>query len=110
VLDHRDPVRSAIWSPDGSLVATAGDDGIVILWNAQTAGQIGEIINHAEPVWSLAWSPDGTQIASASQDKTVQISPVGIEELLRLAESLIQRQPPEFNQEERCLYLHNCSN
>jgi WD40 repeat protein len=100
VLDHREAVRSAIWSPDGSLVATAGDEGVVLLWDAQTGVKKSEIVQHAEPVWYLAWSPDGSQIASASQDKTVQISPVGIEQLLALAEGLIHRQPPDFSDED----------
>ena len=45
----------------------------------------------------------------ASQpDRTARIWPVGIEGLLKQAESLILRDPPEFTIEEKCVYLHEC--
>ena len=69
---------------------------------------MGQIEGHGGTIWSVSWSPDGSQVLTASADKTARIWPVGIEGLLKQAEALILRDPPEFTAEERCVYLHEC--
>ena len=105
---HRDAVWSAAWSPDGGRIVTASGDHSARIWDAQTGELRGLLEGHTSTVWSAVWSPDGAQILTASGDHTARIWPVGIEGLLALAGSLIQRDPPVFAAEERCIYLHQC--
>lgn len=63
---HTGPIRALAWSPDGRLLASAGDDAQVLIWNpAQSATPLLKIAQ-AAPVLSLAWSPDGKRIATAA--------------------------------------------
>src|SRR2546421_471447 len=61
------------WSPDGTRVASGGDDGTVQVWDAATGNPVYTYRGHAHPVSAVAWSPDGKRIASGGGDKTVQV-------------------------------------
>lgn len=63
---HGQAIRAVAWSPDGRLLASAGDDGMLLIWYpAQSATPLVKIPHNA-PVLALSWSPDGTKIASAA--------------------------------------------
>jgi len=70
---HSTYVWSVAWSPDGTRIVSASQDGTVQIWNADTFFHKGE----AAYVRSVAWSSDGIRIASASQDGTVQVWSAG---------------------------------
>ncbi|MCX5660401.1 MAG: protein kinase [Planctomycetota bacterium] len=65
------------YSPDSRLVATAGDEGVVRVFDAQTAKQTLCLLGHDAPLLCVAWSPDGTTIASGSEDGTARIFDAG---------------------------------
>jgi WD40 repeat protein/tRNA A-37 threonylcarbamoyl transferase component Bud32 len=72
-LRHDGAVTAAIFSPDGTKIATASYDKTVQLWEAATGKPLGSPIKHNAPVRALAFSPDGTKIAAASFDNTVRL-------------------------------------
>ena len=59
------------FSPDGKVLASAGSDDKIILWDAATGKEIGRFEGHTDSVFCVAFSPDGKTLASASADKSV---------------------------------------
>ncbi|GHO90457.1 hypothetical protein KSF_005050 [Reticulibacter mediterranei] len=68
-------LSTVAWSPDGTRIASGGDDKMVQIWNATSSDDnpIFTYIGHSGGVETVAWSPDGTRIASGSADKTIQV-------------------------------------
>lgn len=61
---HRQPVQSVTWSPDGTMVASGGDDDLALIW--KTDGTILQTLQVDDHIRALAWSPDGTQLVLGS--------------------------------------------
>jgi WD40 repeat protein/tetratricopeptide (TPR) repeat protein len=63
----------AFLSPDAERLATAGDDGAVLLWDLLDGRATGALLGHTGRVTSLAWSAPTQALASAGQDGTVRL-------------------------------------
>ena len=61
---HTATVRTVAWSPDGTMLASGGDDGMLMLWTPDTV--VRHRLMHPEPVRALAWSPDGQRIVTGA--------------------------------------------
>jgi len=60
-------IRRVAWSPDGTRLASGGDDGSVCLWDASDGTLLQRLQGHSGMVACVAWSPDGTRLASGGQ-------------------------------------------
>ncbi|XP_050390036.1 chromatin assembly factor 1 subunit B [Patella vulgata] len=86
---HTRAVNCCRFSPSGDLLATAGDDGVIILWKlSDTPTPVNNIFQdedednketwvtqkvlrgHIEDVYDLSWSADGKYLASGSVDNS----------------------------------------
>ena len=70
---HRDTLFDAEFSPDGSLLATAGYDRAIRLWQVADGKLLRTISGHNGAVFDLAFDLSGTVLASASADQTVKL-------------------------------------
>jgi WD40 repeat protein len=60
------------FSPDGTRIATAGEDGAARVWDTSTGALIAQCRGHFRKVLSVAFRPDGRRLLTASADGTVR--------------------------------------
>ena len=71
-LQQNDKILALTFSPTEPILASAGEDGTVKLWNRN--GQLLETLEgHGDRIWGVRFSPDGKSLATASEDKSVKI-------------------------------------
>jgi WD40 repeat protein len=66
-------VGFAIFSPDGTRIATGSPRPGVQIWDAASGRVIATLSGHSDKINSAAFSNDGTQIVTASEDNTARI-------------------------------------
>ncbi|MFB2974869.1 AAA-like domain-containing protein [Microseira sp. BLCC-F43] len=85
-------IKDMAIAPDGKLIAAAGIDGRIKLW--QQEGKFvrelsvdGKSPAHTAPANAVSFSPDGQRILSASADRTIQIWHINGNKLLKILNS-----------------------
>ncbi len=65
---HDADVNDVAFSPDGSLLATSGDDGLLRVWDTATGMMEAELAGIGV-VWGVTFSPDGSKVAAGWVDQ-----------------------------------------
>jgi WD40 repeat protein/tRNA A-37 threonylcarbamoyl transferase component Bud32 len=74
---HVAPLKAVTVSPNGRMIASAGEDRLVKLWDLATRRVLHSLKAHTTTVCGLTFSPNGRRLASGSQDGTIILWDVG---------------------------------
>lgn len=88
---HSDFVIAAAFSPDGTILASAGGDGAIRLWDVATGNVIGQLLGHESEVNTLSFDPSGGRLVSSSGDGIVRIWDVLSGQTLRVIAAHAER-------------------
>lgn len=84
---HSGDVNQVTFSPDGSLLASASDDGTIIIWDVASGSALRTLRGHTAAVAAVAFSSDGEMLASGGYDRTARLWQVEDGSLLQTVES-----------------------
>jgi WD40 repeat protein len=70
-LQNPDRLWASGFSPDGTLVATAGANGNATIWRVADGAKLRDMHHDGGLTW-LVWSPDGQYVYTSSYDKLVR--------------------------------------
>lgn len=68
---HPGEVRCVACSPDGKLVASGGEEGLVLVWDAETGVQRAILRGHQGPVQCLGFTRDGVLLSGGGLDSNL---------------------------------------
>jgi WD40 repeat protein len=75
-------IHSLIWdvqfSPNGRIIASAGGDGMISIWDLEMAEKIQSFSGHRAAVTCLAFSPDGSWLVSGGLDAQIRYWPMDV--------------------------------
>jgi WD40 repeat protein len=66
------PISAVDFSPDGSRLATAGNDKTARVWEVVDGRELARVV-HDRSIVAVAFSPDGDRLATGSDDKTARV-------------------------------------
>ena len=99
-------VRDVAFNDDGSLIATAGQDGAVHVWDWRAGKELVALSGHQDAVFSVKFLRTDDELVSSSGDGTTRIWScelcVDLDSLIAIAQRRVTR---EFTAEERERYL-----
>jgi len=80
--EHRARINHVTFSKDDSMVASAGFDRVVRIWNAKNLNEIPIVLDdHNDWVWSIAFSPDGKKLLAGCRDNVLRVWATQVEDM-----------------------------
>eukprot|EP01012_Entosiphon_sulcatum_P003106 TRINITY_DN10874_c0_g1_i2.p1 TRINITY_DN10874_c0_g1~~TRINITY_DN10874_c0_g1_i2.p1 ORF type:complete len:1573 (-),score=173.08 TRINITY_DN10874_c0_g1_i2:7-4725(-) len=73
VIGHTERVGSAVFSPDGTKIATASFDGTAKIFDVRSATCLQTLTGHTQPVAYAEFSHDGTRVVTAGHDNVAKL-------------------------------------
>lgn len=70
---HTHSISAVKFSPDGTLLASCGNQNAVKLWSPHTGELIRNLNGHTKGLSDITWSADSAYLASASDDTTIRV-------------------------------------
>ncbi len=108
---HNDAAYAAVWSPNQTLIATAGYDRRILVHSADSGELIREMNGHNGAIFDLQFSPDGTLLASASADGTIKVWHVATGERLdTLSQPQAEQYSVRFSPDGNTIYATGADN
>jgi WD40 repeat protein len=70
---HESAILAVAYNPAGSLLASGGQDGAILLWTGEAGISASKLTGHQGPVNAVAFARNGTTLASGGDDETVRL-------------------------------------
>ena len=92
---------------DGKRLASAGSDGNVKVWDAETREELLSIYIHPFGISDVEFSPDGKQLYASVRDGTTRAYLLDVDELITVAQTRLTRTLTE-GECQKYLHLDTC--
>jgi WD40 repeat protein len=70
---HTHGVWTVAFAPDGQMLASAGVDRLVRLWDIETGRMLKSLRGHTDDIRAAIFTPDGQTLATGSDDRTIRM-------------------------------------
>lgn len=77
---HTGSIKTVAVSPNGRIMASAGEDKSIILWDLGSGKRIKKMTGHTGFIYSLSFSADNNVLVSGGADSTVRVWDVNTDE------------------------------
>jgi WD40 repeat protein/energy-coupling factor transporter ATP-binding protein EcfA2 len=103
VLRHEGPIQQAIFSPNGSRIMTASEDGTAVLWDVETVNRVAVLSGHDDTVHLAAFSPNDNLVLTASGDGKLRLWEVFAtpKDLVDYARTIVKDRGLRLDEEKR---------
>jgi WD40 repeat protein len=101
---HRGPVRSVVFHPTAHLMATAGGDNDVKLWDTDSHQCLATLAGHTAPVSCVAFHPTAPVLISGSADSMLKVWDTTTHQCLSTTQLSVN--PSAFRRGVTCIAIH----
>lgn len=70
---HKAAVHNIVLSPDKALLASAGGDGLIKIWNRADGAEVKSLAAGKAAVWDIVFTRDGSHLVSADSERRLNL-------------------------------------